>query len=331
MATIYDVAQLAEVSHTSVSAVINNKPIRMKEATRQRILGAAKALGYEANRAAQQLSTGKFNSIALCFAGTGTYIFQSMPTNQLVAGAVNSASENGLCVLFAPTRHAYTFDEMIARLPSQGVDGAVVIGPISLPESGTSAISRCSIPLVCIDANPGLVSVSTVDTDNFAGMRMGVEQLISAGHKKMAYIGPTLMYQCLIDRMRGFYQAVQDAGLPLADQETHILPIKDVPAVVRQSVEAINGPTALVCAEEETAYTVLDEAARLGLSIPGDLSILSYDDVPGHVLSESTNIIRNDFLKMGEAATDLVWKLINRECTGPVAIRLLPEILMRTN
>jgi|GEM_PF-6085567 len=193
-----------------------------------------------------------------------------------------------------------------------------------------SAISRCSIPLVCIDANPGIVSASTVDTDGFAGMKTGVEYLISTGHKKMAYIGPALEYQCLVDRTRGFCQAVQDAGLSFADQMTYILPLEDVPAIVRQSVAATNGPTALICAEELTACAVLDEAVKLGLRIPGDLSILSYDDVPGHALLESTNVIRNDFFKMGEAATDLLWKLINGECTGPVSLRLLPELLTRT-
>lgn len=331
MATIYDVAKLAKVSHTAVSAVINNKPISLKETTKQRILDAAKTLGYEANRAAQQLSNGKYNTVALCFAEVGTYIFQSLPTNQLISGVVNCASENNLSLLLPPTQRAYTFEEMIAKLPSQGVDGAIIIGPISLLGNSASAISRCSIPLVCIDPNPVLVSVSTVDTDGFTGIMMGVEHLISKGHKKMAYIGPVPKYQCLIDRMRGFYQAVQDAGLPVDDQMTHILPLEDVPEVVRQSVATINGPTALVCAEEETTCAVLDEAVRLGLRIPGDLSILGYDDVPGHELWESANFIRNDFFGMGEAATDLIWKLTNGKCSGPVSLRLPPELLLHTS
>lgn len=331
MATIYDVAKLAEVSHTAVSAVINNKPISLKESTKVRIRDAAKALGYEANRAARQLSVGKFNTVALCFAEVGTYIFKSIPTNQLISGVVNCASENNLSLLLPPTQRAYTFEEMIAKLPSQGVDGAIIIGPIPLATSNASAISRCSISLVCIDPNPALASVSTVDTDGFVGIRMGVEHLISKGHKKMAYISPMPEYQCFVDRMRGFYQAVQDAGLSLADQMTHILPLEDVPAVVRQSVATTNGPTALICAEEQTTCTVLDEAVRLGLRIPGDLSILGYDDVPGHALWNSTDFIRNDFFRMGAAATDLIWKLTNGKCSGPVSLRLSPELLLHTS
>lgn len=329
MPTIYDVAELAGVSHTAVSAVINKKPIRMKDTTRLRILAAAETLGYQTNRVAQQLSTGKSNTLALCFAGTGSYIFKSPTTNQLVAGVVNCASENGLCLLLAPTKRVYTFEETLAKLPSQGVDGAVIIGPIHLPGDSASVISRCSVPVVCIDAHPGLSSTSTVDSDSFAGVRMGVEQLIALGHRKMAYIGPTLEFQCFVDRMRGFYQAVQDAGLCLADQMTHVVPLSDVPAVVRQSVAVENGPTALVCAEEETTRAVLDEVVRLGLRVPDDLSVMGYDDVPGHPLSEVTNIVRNNFFGMGEAAVDLLRKLINGECSDPVALRLTPDLVMR--
>lgn len=331
MATIYDVAKLAEVSHTAVSAVINNKPISLKESTKQRILDAAKTLGYEANRAAQQLSIGKYNTVALCFAEVGTYIFQSIPTNQLVSGVVNGAAESNLSLLLPPTQRAYTFEEMIAKLPSQGVDGAIIIGPISLDGNSESAISRCKIPLVCIDPNPLLASVSTVDTDGFAGIRMGVEHLISKGHKKIAYISPMLEYQCFVDRMRGFYQAVKNAGLPLADQITHILPLEDVPEVVRQSIATSNGPTALVCAEEQTTRAVLDEVVKLGLRIPDDLSVLGYDDVPGHPLWESTNFIINNFFGMGEASANLIWKLTNGKCSGPVSLRLPPDLLLHTS
>lgn len=330
MPTIYDVAQLAEVSHTAVSAVMNDRPIRMREATKQRILDAAKTLGYKANRAAQQLSTGRFNSIGLCFAQTGTYIFESPTTNQLVAGVVHSASESGLCLLLAPTRQVVAFEETIARLPSQGVDGAIVIGPIRLPGENVCVNSHCDIPLVCIDPNPGIACASTVDTDGFGAMRMGVEKLISMGHKKMAYIGPTPEYQCLVDRMRGFYQAVQDAGLPLADQVTGVVPLEDVPTQVRRLVAMTNGPTAWVSAEELTTAAVLDEVARLGLRIPDDVSILSYDDVPQHSLCGSVHIIRNDFFAMGEAAADLLWKLISGACSGPVSLRLPAELIMRT-
>lgn len=330
MPTIYDVAQLAGVSHTSVSAVINDKPIRMREETRQRIRDAARTLGYQASRVAQQLSTGKHQTIGLCFAGTGTYIFDSPNTNALFAGVVHCASENGLCLLLAPTKHVYTLEETIAKLPSQGVDGGVVIGPVPLSGESASLISQCTIPLVCIDTHPALGSTSSVDADSFTGMKRGVEHLVSAGHKKMAYVTPTPAYQCLADRMRGFYQAIEDNGLSLMEQMTCVVPLGDVPALVRQVVKMANGPTAVVCAEEETTHCALDEAMRLGLSIPGDLSVLCYDDVPGHPLCQSINIIRNDFFGLGAAAVDTLVKLISGECTAPVTVRLAPELLLRT-
>src|SRR5450759_3293996 len=148
MATIYDVAKLAGVSHTSVSAVLNNRSVRVGDDTRKRILDAAKSLGYRANRAEQQLATGKFNALALCFKRTGQHIFESPASTRMIAGVMHSASENGLNVIFAPTRPVYKFEETINSLPSHGVDGGVVIGPIPLAKKGVQVINASSTPLV---------------------------------------------------------------------------------------------------------------------------------------------------------------------------------------
>lgn len=93
----------------------------------------------------------------------------------------------------------------------------------------------------------------------------------------------------------------QDAGLSVEDQEVCIISALDIPAKVRQAMDTIDGPTALICA-----------------------------DLVGHPLSESTNIIRNDSFKMGEAACDLLKQLISGECSGPISLRLPPELVART-
>lgn len=328
--TIYDVARAAGVSHTSVSAVLNNKPIRMRDATRQRILDAALDLGYQVNRVAQQLSTGRFDTIGLYFAASGSHVFANWNMNQLVAGIVHGASEKLVSVLFAPTKRRGTFEEAIAKLPSQGLDGAVVIGPFPFSPTMSGAIGSCGVPLICVDSQPALSTASTVDADNFLGMKMGIDYLISNGHKKMVYIGPVPEYQCLSERMRGFYESIQEAGISLAEQETHVLPSDSVADVVRQVVEARNGCTALICAEESIGRKALDELLRLGLKIPGDLTVLIYDDVLWHPLTNSCNVIRNDFFAMGVAAVEALVRLINKECSGPLTVRIPPELVSRT-
>lgn len=331
MSTIYDVAKLAGVSYATVSSVLSNGSMRVADKTRQRIIEAAKTLDYQANRAAQQLATGKFNAIGLCFESVSNQFFLDPIANQLIAGIGYSASKNGLYLTLAPTASDYKFEQMIGSLPSQGVDGGVIIGPVPLTEAAISAIDGCRIPLVCIDSNPGFKSASTVDTDNYTGMKMGTEHLISNGHRKLAYIGSKPIYQCFIDRMRGFQEAVRDAGLSVSEQMLHAVQLEDTPILVRQTVETINRPTALICADVAVAKLALDEVVRLGLHIPGDLSILIYDDIlSGHPLMESVNIVRSSFYKMGETAGDVLKKLIDGECSGPVSIRLPAEIVART-
>lgn len=329
--TIYDVARAAGVSHTSVSAVLNNKPIRVREETRQRIVAAAKSLGYQANRVAQQLSTGRFHTIGLCFVSTGTNIFANWNMNQLIAGIVHCASENELSVLFAPTKEATPFEEKMGRLPSQGVDGAVVVGPLPLHGDAAASISKCGVPAVCIDSQPNLGPAITVDSDNFLGMKQGVQHLIAAGHKRLAYIGPQPELQCLVERMTGFYQAVQGAGLSLADQATHIVSLEEVPAIMKSTAEAADGPTAVICADQRTLMRALEAASQLGIKVPGEMSILGYDDVPHHPMLDCINIVRNDFFGVGIRAVEALVKLISGECSAPVALRVPPELDFRTS
>lgn len=330
MATIYDVAKVVGISPSAVSAVLNDKPVRVSDATRQRILDAAKSLNYMPNRAAQQLTTGKFNTIALCFERSNERFFMDPNAIRLLAGIGRSASANGIYLLLAPTDQDYNFGRAIDCLPLHGVDGGIVVGPVPLTKTATSAMNQCELPLVCIDSNPNLTMASTVDADNCAGMKIGVEHLIANGHKKMVYIGGAPIFQCLMDRMAGFYEAIQEAGLNVNDQIVHVISGPEIAGVVRKSMETIDAPTAIICAEVGIGKEVLDEVMRLGLRVPDDLSVLVYDELIGHPLSDSIVVVRNNSFSMGEAACDMLNRLIRGECSGPISLRLTPELLART-
>lgn len=330
MATIYDVAKAVGVSHTAVSAVLNDRPTRVSAATRQRVLEAAELLGYRTNRAAQQLATGRFNTIALCFERPWDGRFLHPIANRLIAGVGDWASEHGLFLLFAPNTPDQEFEQTVSSLSMHGVDGAIVIGSVSLTESTISAIDRNTIPLVCVDSYPNFVSAGTVDQDNRAGMRTGVEHLIANGHRRMAYLGAAAVYQCLADRMAGFREAILNSGLSIDEQTTHVIPCEDVESVVTRALESPNRPTAIVSGEERITMALLYTVEKLGLRIPQDISVLSYGDpaLP-HALADSISVIRNVPYDMGKTAGELLKKMIDGACPEPVAIRLPPELVLR--
>lgn len=324
MSTIYDIAKLVGVSSCAVSRVLNDKPVRVSDATRQRIFDAAKSLNYTANLAAQQLKTGKFDAIAVCFERSSPDFYLNPMTNQLTAGIGHSALQANLSLSLRPTE-VY---EAISSLPLQGADGGIVVGPFP-SDKPVSVINNCNVPLVCIGSHPRLESASTVDTDNTAAMKMGTQHLIASGHRKIAYISYPPVFYCLLDRMGGFYEAVKDAELSIADQSVSMASVEEVPAVVRRLVETVDGPTALICADRDTGEAVLNEVMRIGLRIPEDLSILVYDDISEHPLAGSISIMRSNFYEMGVAAGDLLRKLINGECSGPVSVWLPVEFVQR--
>lgn len=329
MSTIYDVAKHAGVSACTVSKVLNDKPIKVSDKTRQKILSIAKNLNYKANRAAQQLKTGKFDTISVCFERSSPDFYLNPMTNKLLAGIGHSALVSGLSLLLKPAQVYEIFSETISSLPLQGVDGGIIIGPVPMFDKPVTAINDCDVPLVCIGSNPRLESASIVDTDNLAAMKMGTHHLISMGHKKMAFISHPPCFQCLLDRMGGFYEAVKDAGLSPIDQSVSMASVAEVPTVVRRLVETVDGPTAIVCAERDTGEAVLNAVMELGLRIPDDLSVLVYDDVSEHPLAESISMMRNNFYQMGVEAGDLLKKLIDGDCVGPVSVWLPVEFMQK--
>lgn len=328
MATIYDVAKAVGLSHTAVSAVLNNKPSRVSTASRQRIVEAAERLGYRTNRAAQQLATGKFNTIALCFESAWDGLFLHPTVSRLVAGVGLSASENGLFLLFAPSAPQIRFEHTIENLPMHGVDGAIVVG--SVPPAAIPAIDRCQIPLVCIDSYTGYAAASTVDQDNRAGMRVGAAHLLANGHRSFAYLTHRLDIQCFVDRLDGFRDAVTEAGVQLDDETVEIVNLGTVRETLDRILDRPQPPTAIVAGEEMITELVLDGLTERGLRIPQDISVLGIDDgTHPHALLDSISAIRSIGYEMGKAAGRLLKEVIDGEHPKPVAIRLEPDVFLR--
>ncbi len=191
MTTMHDVAREAGVSTASVSAVINDKTGEVSSETRHRILNAIDKIGYRPNHTARQLKTGIFNTIALISENPTLNALETPEFARILSSINDTATESGLDLLFPTSMGARNVVDVMDNLVSRGLDGALILGPVSLKRASLKAIDDCPVPLVCMDSYQGFSKTVTIDYDNIGGMRQAVSKLISLGHSKITYIRPS--------------------------------------------------------------------------------------------------------------------------------------------
>jgi len=326
--TIYDVAKRAKVSTAAVSAVMNKKNGQVSPETRQRILDVVRELDYRPNRAARQLKTGKSGTIAVVSERVVDRGYSSPVLSQLISGIGDCAADGGLYVLLAPSGRKQDFAEMVMNMSSHGVDGAVVVGPLVI-SAIISAIENCGVPVVCIDSYTGFMKASTVDIDNYAGMKLGVEHLLSQGHRRITYFGHNPIFQCFTDRVRAFCDVVQASGLPLDHIGVRIVVTEYLGASVEETLGSSDPPTAVVCENLHFGEEAWEAITNRGLRVPEDVAMLVFDGLTdGHPGAELVSYVRPDPYEQGMVAAATLRKLIAGQLAPPLNVRLAPKVVL---
>src|SRR5579859_3253447 len=295
-----DVAKLAGVSHQTVSRVLNGHP-NVRQRTRLRVQAAIEELGYRPNRAARLLATG--TSQVIGFVSRSSTLFGPA---SMVTALAEAALRQGFTVNVESVR---TLDrkpvsEAIGRLLDQRVAGLVVIMPV---DSANDALDDLpdDIPLVNVDGDPKRPT-ELVTVDQEAGARAATEHLLEAGHRTVWHVsGPGNWFDSQ-GRVAGWRQALADAGA-------------DIPPVMPGDWSAASGyqngqilarmsdVTAVFAANDHLALGILRALHERGRQVPGDVSVVGFDDVPeaAYYIPPLTTI-RPDFDAVAAASIDLL-------------------------
>lgn len=326
MATLRDIAERAGVSHTTVAAVINNVQGRFSEETRNRVLDIIEKLDYHPNKAARQLATGRFDSIGIYYENCTPKEFLRPEATTFIAGIGECAMESDTSVLFLPARKGHE-GPIIANFSSRSIDGVIMVGPVKNDLDISDTILASSIPIVCIDSHPSFDRVCTVDTDNAAGLKMGTQYLISRGHRRIIYLSNPPVYQCYVDRLRGFNEALQESRMPMNGCQVKILTPERTEYVLRETMESAFKPTAVICSDSFIGEAVLDAAVEMNLKIPDDLVVVSHD-MPSPKRSDMLISIPPSQYEVGWVAMTVLKGLISGKLHAPIRQRILPKILL---
>jgi len=274
--TIKDVAERSGVSITTVSHVLNDVPgKRVNPQTRERVLRVAEELLYRPNQLARGLRTQRSNMIGFLSDRVST----TPHATKMIVGAQDAAAEAGsLLVLLNSGGDPDLEEREIEALLERQVDG--IVYALFYHQVATPPANLANGPAVLLDARSPDGLVSSVVPDEIGGARAAVEALLAAGHRQIGYVATNEDIPARMLRLTGFRQALEVYGLEFDPAD-----VIEVNPNARGGYDGgralltrSNRPTGIFCFKDLAAMGVYQAAGELGLSIPGDLSVVGFDD-----------------------------------------------------
>jgi len=275
-ATIKDVAQLAGVSTTTVSHVLN-KTRFVAEATREKVTEAAKQLNYAPSAAARSLKVKTTKSLGMIVTTTLNPFYAEVVSE--VEKACYLAGYNLiLCNTDSDADKTESYIEMLAQ---KRVDGMLVTCTEYNHDLFLAIIRQRDVPMVVMDWGPTDAFLDRIQDNSTAGGYRATEYLIKQGHKDIAHISGPLDKLSTQQRQEGFTQAMADAGLTVnpewvieSDYECD-----GGKAALRMLMAMDETPTAVFIGNDMMAMGALSAAQQLGVKIPEQLSVIGYDNI----------------------------------------------------
>ena len=297
---IRDVAREAGGSYQTGSRVLNDSP-SLRPETRARVLEVIERLGYRPNQAARALVTSKSRVIGVLVATRAA----AYGVQTILYEIEDAARDAGYTIAIATTASdESSVRQALSQLEGQSVEAVVVVAPQS-KVFDLLASTPLRVPLVMIDSQRRDASHS-IAVDQFEGARLATRHLIELGHRSIVHLAGPQDWIEAEARMQGYLREASDAELPIRP------PVKgDWTAEFgyRAGRELLNRSdfTAVFCSNDLMALGLLHAFREVGLRVPGDVSVVGFDDVPeaAHYWPPLTTI-RQDFAEVGRRSIGLL-------------------------
>jgi DNA-binding LacI/PurR family transcriptional regulator len=276
-----DVAELAGVSRTTVSFVLNDVPgVKISEETRQRVIKAARQLNYYPTAAARSLASGKTRRIGLIL-GEGQKRLSAdafLPT--FLQGVTASIHQRGYLLVLQMAEDVPSHEAYVRLIREQQVDGLIISGPRS-DDPLLSLLADDRFPLL-LHGRLDDCHLPWVDVDNKAGAYQAVTHLIGLGHRRIGFISNAPMFYAGVRaRYAGYRQALTEHDIPLEDslmRSAAFLP-ETGQAAMKELLELPERPTAVFAASDVVAIGVMGAIQAAGFRIPDDMAVVGFDDI----------------------------------------------------
>lgn len=325
-----DVARLAGVSTSTVSAVLNGTvPVRPDK--KKRVLDAVAALDYYPDTIARGLKTGRTNAIGVVVPDITNTFYP-----EVVRGAETAAQKAGYSVLLCDScEDPHREEEHLNTLFSRRVDGVLLA--CCADSTAYANTFRSRFPVVFVDRLPPMTYGGTVSSDNIQAGIQATHHLIELGHRRIALLAGHLGLSPHRDRLEGFRKAMQERHLPILDEYliSGDVQIEDGFRACCGLLALPQPPTAIMASNNKLLLGVLECLEEHAVQVPQQISVLGFDDyLWNRYFSPSLTAVAQDTLEIGRLSCELLVELMQRnpdEEPVPRSIRIPTELRVRNS
>lgn len=321
---MFDVAIEAGVSTATVSRVANGHP-NIRLATRERVEEAMRRLGYVANLRARSLAGGRTNLIGLIVDD-----LESSYISQVARGIDEAVATHGYDLMVSTMHMRERTTRHIESLFNGFAEGLIVLLAGGFGRYLGEVEAR-KFPVVLIDHDPAS-NVSIVKADNDAGTREAVRHLSTLGHDRIGFITGNLKVASARERLDAYRTEVAELGL---NPQTDLVVDGDFTldggaTAARQLLGLNEPPTALLASSDAEAFGVMQVAREMGVTIPGDLSLVGFDDIPeASYVTPTLTTVRQPMREMGVLAAEMLMSIVGEGQGQTSTVQLPTQLIVR--
>ncbi len=330
-ATLRDVARRAEVHPSTASRALNASTRPMVNAeTVERVLTAARELGYEPNSLARGLKTNRTFTIGVLVPDLTNPLFPP-----IVRGLEDGLGEARYTVVLGNTDNDEEREtSVLEAMGRRRVDG-LVLATARRDYPVLDRLEAAGVPLVLINRSSDRPMVSSVTGDDHAGIGLAVRHLVQLGHRRIAHVAGSQAVSTGLSRYQAFVSWLQSEGVDFdPDLVVRADWFQEDPGAqaFRELLDRGADFSAVVAANDLIALGCYDVAVERGLTVPGDFSVVGYNDIPfSDKFNPPLTTVRIPLYQIGLRAAQLLLDIIEGREAEPVSMRLAPSLVVRAS
>jgi LacI family transcriptional regulator len=327
--TLEEIAELAGVSRSTVSRVINDRP-NVRDQVRERVQQVIHDTGYQPHAAARSLVTRRTQIIAVVIPEAVTTLFKDPFFALLLFGVTETCNAHKYHLMLSLFNGPVDQEELYRRVVGGGHLDGVLVASAHLNDSLFSKLLQDAVPFVVVGRHPD-ERINWIDVDNVGGARMAVEHLIRLGHTRIATITGPLSMAHAVDRLAGYRHALEAHQLAV-DERLIVEGDYTEPSGSLGAQRLLSAaPTAIFVASDVMAVGALKALREAGLRVPQDVALVGFDDVPiAAAIEPALTTVHQPIEHLGSMAVDLLLNLLANPPQGqaPAQRIVLPTHLL---
>ncbi len=329
--TIEQIAEIAEVSRSTVSRVLNNHP-SVRPAVRDRVLRVMREQNYAPQAAARSLASSRTDTLGLLIPRSAPVTFSDPFISRMIQSLTETCNSMGYFLMLAMVTADMEPGFYNRILRGRHFDGIIMLSS-DIDDPVLPLLIKDRAPLVLIGSHPYFQDIVSVDVENRAGAREAVAHLISLGHRRIGAICGVLDMDSALARRDGYKQALLEAGIPID-------PMLMVDGYYTQEggyqamgrlLDLPGRPTAVFASSDTMAIGALRAIQDARLSVPDDIALVGFDDLPiGEYANPPLTTVHQPISETAATAVKLLIDQIKGQ-RAAASVRLPTHLVIRSS